>query len=365
MAYLSRVYIDKYRGIDNLTIDKLDKINLVVGDNNCGKTSVLEALELLGTSGDIANIYRIARQRDSLAIFSSNSAFDSFICMFPQNDNKELQIYIDGICDEKKISFSLGGVIKREIIDPKDFRIGRDRYQIIPTGETEVDVFEGSVRTEYGKNEMGYSVFVSPYSRVSRAHLLEKKVLDVVYVAPFEHMRGNIIGRIVKNDAYKNVCINALKLFDQDIEDMMVLRNEISERPVDYLKHKKLGLMPISSYGDGIKKVLVLANAIVKAADGILLIDEIETALHKKYYDDIFRFIVKACNSFNVQAFITTHSIEAIDGLLATQDYETQSKIDDISVCTIKKSMEGSFSRTLSGREVFEDREAFGFEVRL
>ena len=174
-----------------------------------------------------------------------------------------------------------------------------------------------------------------------------------------------MVSKIVKNDSYKQICIKALQLFDSDIEDMMIFRSDIGNRPVEYLRHKKLGDMPVSSYGDGIKKVLALSNAIVSAANGILLIDEIETAIHKKYYDDIFRFIVKACKAFHVQAFITTHSIEAIDGLLATQDYEEQTETDDICACTIKRTLDGSFSRVLSGREVYENREAFGFEVRL
>ena len=108
-----------------------------------------------------------------------------------------------------------------------------------------------------------------------------------------------------------------------------------------------------------------MANAIIGATDGILLIDEIETAIHRKYYNDIFRFIVKACRTFNVQVFITTHSIEAIDGLLATQDYDIQSKEDAITVVTLRRENHKTYYRVLQGREVFENREAFGFEVRL
>lgn len=63
--------------------------------------------------------------------------------------------------------------------------------------------------------------------------------------------------------------------------------------------------------------------------------------------------------------FITTHSIEAIDGLLDTQNYETQTKNDAISVVTLKRESNKTYSRALSGREVFENREAFNFEVRL
>ena len=121
----------------------------------------------------------------------------------------------------------------------------------------------------------------------------------------------------------------------------------------------------MSSYGDGIKKVLSLSNAIAMATGGILLIDEIETSIHKKYYYDIFRFLVKASKAFDVQVFITTHSIEAIDGILATQEYASQKNHDDICACTIKKTRDGTLSRILTGREVYENREAFGFEVRL
>lgn len=63
----------------------------------------------------------------------------------------------------------------------------------------------------------------------------------------------------------------------------MVFKSDVGNRPVEYLRHKRLGDMPLSTYGDGIKKVLVLSNAIAAATNGILLIDEIETAIHKRY----------------------------------------------------------------------------------
>ena len=78
--------------------------------------------------------------------------------------------------------------------------------------------------------------------------------------------------------------------------------------------------MPLSSYGDGIKKVLSIASGIARAVDGVLLIDEVETAIHTRYFEDIFRFIASACRKFGVQVFITSHSIEAIDGFLSIVD---------------------------------------------
>lgn len=69
----------------------------------------------------------------------------------------------------------------------------------------------------------------------------------------------------------------------------------------------------------------------------------------------------------DVQVFITTHSIEAIDGLLSTQDYEKQNTEDNISVITFKKDTHNqrTYSRNLAGRNVYVNREEFGFEVRV
>ncbi len=365
MAFFSKLYIDRYRGIKALKIDELKGVNLVVGDNNCGKTSVLEAIQLLRTSGNLANVYRVSRQRDSIAVSNANSIFDNFICMFPRDREGACEISISGICNDKAISFDLKGKKDRVMLDTKELSVRKLQFSDIPSGEIEADTFDGEIRLVYGDQEKVNRISVNQYSSVTGTPSSDKNSFSIVYVAPFEHLRGSVVNQILKNESYKQICVKALQLFDLEIEDIMIFKSDIGNRPVEFIRHKILGDMPISSYGDGIKKVLALANAIAQAADGILLIDEVETAIHKKYFDDILRFIVKACKTFKVQVFITTHSIEAIDGLLATQDYDEQDVSDDICVCTIKRASDASYSRVLSGREVYENREAFGFEVRL
>lgn len=107
-----------------------------------------------------------------------------------------------------------------------------------------------------------------------------------------------------------------------------------------------------------------IANGIAQAIGGILLIDEVETSIHSKYYSDIFQFIIKACQQFKVQLFLTTHSIEAIDTLLKTQNYENNDK-DLINVITFKKEDDKTMVRVLKGKEVYSHRNDFDFEVRL
>ena len=119
-----------------------------------------------------------------------------------------------------------------------------------------------------------------------------------------------------------------------------------------------------------IKKILFILNKMFDAADSILMIDEIETGLHKKYYDIMFPVVFALADKLNVQLFIATHSIEAIDAILKYGNYEnSNSNNDPIKVITLKKvdSNKGSniVARNVSGKYVYDNRKVFEFEVRL
>jgi ABC-type multidrug transport system ATPase subunit len=50
----------------------------------------------------------------------------------------------------------------------------------------------------------------------------------------------------------------------------------------------------------------------------ILLLDEVETALHPEALSGVFRFLVEMCRAARVQLFVSTHSLEAVDAMLAS-----------------------------------------------
>lgn len=354
--------IDSFRGIRDLHVNELNEINLIVGDNNSGKTSILEALLLLRNPSDFANVIKVTRARNSTPFEGMTASYENFICMFP-HDGPTMEIGVSAVSDGEIVSCVLHGQQHRVLLDESELKDRFIRREI--DRDMETDEFKGKLfytnRGDSGEIDIRYNPFVS----LSGTTISRRKAINIAYLSPCDHLSGSIINRIARSDRYKEICIKTLQLFDPDIIDMMILKSTIGNTPAEYLKHRRLGIMPLSTFGDGIKKVLVLANAIAQASGGILLIDEVEPSIHKKYFDDIFRFLTKSCEAFHVQLFITTHSIEAVDGLLATQDYNEQNEIDNINVITVKRLGNKSYSRVLSGREVAADREAFGFEVRL
>ena len=59
----SSIQIERYRGFENLEMTGLGRVNLLVGSNNTGKTSILEAIYLLDAMGDPSAIWKLLSRR--------------------------------------------------------------------------------------------------------------------------------------------------------------------------------------------------------------------------------------------------------------------------------------------------------------
>ena len=192
---------------------------------------------------------------------------------------------------------------------------------------------------------------------------------EVYYIPSFGHLRYDLLKNIVGNPEYKKLAIDILKQFDDSITDVCYTKADDGTY-LETVVTKDGVNMPFSVYGDGIKKILYILNKLFDATDSILLIDEIETGLHKKYYDILFPVVFALASKLNVQLFIATHSIEAIDAILRYGNYdENNGNHDPIKVITLKKikGNDGSniIARNVTGKYVYENRKVFEFEVRL
>ncbi|MGL4521805.1 MAG: AAA family ATPase [Bacilli bacterium] len=370
--HFEKICIQHFRGIHNLEIEHLNHVNIIAGDNNSGKTSVLEALLFLKNPNDLSNILQVMNIRNTNSFTASR--YEHFINFFPKLEG-ELIIELSGVYKNKQINYSLKGnehVVSRDMAKALAEMTPTKRNLFVHSGEEiegieEVDTFIGKSITMINDEIIHQEkVELDVYSISERRQILRDTFIPMTYLGPSDHLTQNVFHKIIANDEYKTICLHVLQLFDPDIVDMLLLKGKGSKRINAYIKHAKLGNMPLSTYGDGVKKVLSLANAIACASQGILLIDEIETAIHSKYYEDIFGFLVKAARAFDVQLFITTHSIEAIDALLEIPKYEEGAADDPLSIITFKKNKgeDKTYSRVLSGKRARENRQQFGFEVR-
>ena len=110
---LHSLEIQNYRNLRHLKVETLGRVNLLVGKNNTGKTSVLEAMYLWANYGRFDSIYECLEVRDgffesiaedsytrSQALLSSlftdhlNDSRDGFIKIVCQNELKSSELVI-------------------------------------------------------------------------------------------------------------------------------------------------------------------------------------------------------------------------------------------------------------------------------
>ena len=66
---LDSLEIKGYRCFEHLTIEKLGRVNLIVGKNNVGKTALLEALWIYTRRGKIDSLLNLLYSRDEVYLY--------------------------------------------------------------------------------------------------------------------------------------------------------------------------------------------------------------------------------------------------------------------------------------------------------
>ena len=170
-----------------------------------------------------------------------------------------------------------------------------------------------------------------------------------------QYFKADVVKLLQQMD---NNISDILFLLPPDIE-MLLPPESISSRFNIYIQHKKLGLAPVSTFGDGIRRLLHIALKLASVKGGILLIDELESTIHTEALQSSFQWLVKWCTEMDVQLFATTHSLEAVDALLEV----TESDSDLVLFRTNRKEGKTKVVRH-DGHRLRRLREELGQEVR-
>ena len=78
---LSRLELQGYRGFENFELADLRPVNLIVGNNNCGKTTILEAIELLASAGHPSAFKRAAMRRNETVWHHQNDPQEPLVAI--------------------------------------------------------------------------------------------------------------------------------------------------------------------------------------------------------------------------------------------------------------------------------------------
>jgi AAA15 family ATPase/GTPase len=325
----SSAQITNFRSIADLRLENFKQINLITGKNNCGKTTVLEALfQISGMSNPQLPI-TINNFRD-LGLASD----DNFNFIFHNLDFDQ----------EPHINAMLDGVKRDLIIKPKYSAqynkkiINTGKINLITENKTTANVDDSPVVNglifEFtdGKNDEKFTSEISLSGNRARISNRYKEKLLCSFHSPQVAMAmlPQRIEKLLVNKQMSGVII-ALQEIDIKITDI-----RMGAAGLIYMDIGLDKLLPINIMGDGIRRILSILTAVSDMQDGILLIDEIENGLHYSTLKILWKALLKAVEVYHVQLFATTHSNECIGAL--TSSYEdVDIKSDNIRLYRIEK----------------------------
>ena len=364
--------IKAYRGLKNITLQNLSRVNILVGENNTGKTSILEAIQLLRDPEVVDNVLSIAKKRQprNIMVQSANLIpFDEFLYSFPvQGEQKDIVIYATDY-ELKKWHIELCGTIKKEIYDKEDLSESEQRRYDLYCGEDgEISVISGNFLyiSENLTSENNYS-FRETQLRpdVSMKETLDIKKenmsrVSIVYISPMDVYTNRVLNANFYKGmrvSEKETLIQLLRLFDERIIGIEI--GMLNAKPTILIELENIGLMPVSLFGDGLKKILTLASAIVKTKQGIILIDEFETGIHQRALVQVADWIASAAEERDIQIFLTTHSSEAVNALVQAQKKQQI----DMSAYRLEHYMGDTFVKQFRSDELLELENKQGMDI--
>lgn len=362
--YVNSINVIAYRGLKNIKIDHCKNINIILGDNNSGKTSFLESIYLL-RNNDLYNFANVAECRKNKTLSISDLSF-----MHPF-DTKKIEIHakkenssinFSSTYSIKEITFDKNYYFKDGSPSEKDV-IGRILESVIDrTNANGKATKQYAGQIKYNDESNNFNIINLDFLRNIKK--TDKKENKITYISPSAHytLSDNGFSRIIKNKGYHDIIVALLQLFDKNITDIIVASGDdiFGSYGIEIRRKNHNESEPINLFGDGLKKVIVLATHLAQATGGILLIDEVETSLHYSLFNDVFSFLTLAAQKFNVQLFITTHSSETVDSMLNIND----GILENTCLITLKNFDDGIAYRYLEGKEMKDFRKNFSFEAR-
>jgi len=163
-AHFESVAIGRYRALADVVLEKLGRVNLVVGINNAGKPSVLEAVYLLANQADSRGLIELLRRRIRVDLIAPGF----LVTQIPR------EVLLSGQYDKREdnaVSFSLA--VKDTPENPDEDWASYLRTLVIDATyagrrqRSVTDFFSGRVRRTRLTGEprwLGPSVFHSPFS---------------------------------------------------------------------------------------------------------------------------------------------------------------------------------------------------------
>jgi hypothetical protein len=349
---LNTLSIKNFRGFRDLTVEPLDRVNLIAGKNNVGKTALLEAVYLLLASNlpEGTGPIGLLRGFEDLRI----SSVDKWRWLF-HKENFDARIILSAINDEvtRTLSIRWNAVDREWLALPVNVR-----RKAFPTTTFSLELQYADSRKIQPYKPTIITLTSNPDHSADKGQTPPFPIAMISSTfkhSPREH--AQIYSELVAQGR-QELIFDTLRLMEPRLARLSVL--VLTDIPMVYAELDSKELIPIAQMGEGVGRIFSLLLNIASVEGGILLIDEIENGLHHSVMPDVWKAIAIAARSADVQIFATTHSWECIQAA-----HEAFSKSDRYDFRLHRLDRVGDDVEAVTyDKETLETSVTMGLEVR-
>lgn len=313
-----------YRGFEALDIERLGRVNLLVGRNAVGKTSVLEAIELwAGDTGQAARrLAEILSERQEIELVE-RAGFQ------PGRVSWSRAFHGGHRWGDSDIRLGFHDRPEQQLTFRQEF----GQWQVDETGNRQFKAggppperLTDAINTEYAISVFRYYdaetrpvALQHALSFVFQATLDKRPPLGRLYARGMSpDVAPKLWDRVSLTDSDGHV-LDAMRLIIPDIERLIFVEppqapnggQSISHR-IPMVKRRGGAVEPLRSFGDGVIRLLDLTLALVSVQGGLLLVDEIENGVHYAVLPDLWRLVFAVAAKLDIQVVAATHSWDCI-----------------------------------------------------
>ncbi|MFM6930362.1 MAG: AAA family ATPase [Bdellovibrio sp.] len=329
--YLSKATVKNFRNLQDLTVDFSEGLNVLVGENNAGKTNLLEAIRIcLGQQ--FSNGERLSREdfyRDKKGVTTKDSIrIDLFFSGLTDDEHAEFIEILNYNPDNPKestasIHYQCGYTDKSERLSFKRWGGNRENTEAaVPEDVTQsiqstlLHALRDAVSSlaPGRQNRLG-KLISSSSNKEDESKISEifkdanNKIATATLVTKIEEQLNDALAGATGAKKKQNVKIRAT---DPDFEQIVrslriVLKLDDPDSPTHELRYNGLGYNNILF----LATVLAELEATKDATLPLFLVEEPEAHLHPQLQNVLIKFLEKGLNekkSRTVQTIVTTHS---------------------------------------------------------
>lgn len=359
---LNSFKIGSYRGMENVELKDFANINMIVGMNNAGKTSVMEAIILSGLfdDGELLIQTLISRyQQVSIDLikdlFSEKNVEQPLICLQRSMSNPAQQIHTHITYQENKKT-----VISNDTVNDISNGISNEEKELLLYFNYGLEnddnaEWQRNCAIFFNENDNSTSIKVQ---KLEENDLIAKIPCQFISFSRFDRTGYlmNALDKILEQDK-REALIQVLQLFDPHIVNFEVIGKQ---RNIKIFADNKEMPLSLYDYGNGMYKAFYIASAALLSENGMLLVDEIEAGIHKTALRKFIAFLSNVCQQRNIQLFITTHSLETVD-LFLEFDNDT---LNRIAAYNLHDTNDGIKAVRYSGSKLAQLRRNMGVDIR-